>query len=108
MNFIFAPESGVDQIKILKGSDVNWILLIGMVAAQNPVQISDGFKVIMTMPVAILGVNRFIGVGVEKSESAGRLYFSERTGRCLFGEEKGCPGKKRGFEKRSPGCGKTH
>jgi len=62
----------------------------------------------MTMPVAILGVNGFIGMGVVKSESAGRLYFPERARCNLFGEEKSCPGKKRGFEKRAPGCGKTH
>jgi hypothetical protein len=45
------------------------------VAAQNPVQLSDGFKVVMTMSVAILGVNGFVGMGVEKSECAGWLYF---------------------------------
>ena len=37
MNFMAAPKPRVDQIKILKGFDVNRILLVCMVAAQNPV-----------------------------------------------------------------------
>jgi hypothetical protein len=108
MNFMVAPKPGVDQIKILKGFDVNRILLVCMVAAQNPVQLSYGLKVVMTMLVKILGVNGFIGMGVEKSEFAGWFGLAEWTCQCLFGEKKGCACKKRGFEKRAPGCGKTH
>ena len=68
------------------------MLLIGIVAAQQPVQLVDGLSVVLAVGVAIGGADFLAGMDVVEIESARGLLFCGKIGQRLSGVEKskGC------------------
>lgn len=64
MDFAAAAKPGTDEVEKLNGLDVNGVLLICIVTAQQPVQFPDGLDIVMTVRVAIGGGYFFAGMGV--------------------------------------------
>ena len=66
VDFVASPQSAVDQIEEFDGFDVHDSLLVGEVAAQDPVDRIEGVDVIGSFSVAEGDGEPFFGVGVEE------------------------------------------
>lgn len=64
MDFVAAAKSGADKVEKLYSLDVNRVLLVCIVAAQQPVQFLDGLAAVLTVLVSIGGVDFFAGMDV--------------------------------------------
>ena len=64
MDFVVAAQPAGHQIEKIQGLEGNGVRLVGMVAAQQPVQFVDGLGIVLAVRIAIGGVDFFAGMDV--------------------------------------------
>lgn len=108
MDFPFAAKPGDNTIEKFKRLDINGMILVRMMAAQQPVQLLQCPGIVPSIMIAIGGGDSFARMGVVEVQRTQQLLFRRKTGKRPVRAEQGQGGcEQRGLEEEASADGKV-